>query len=291
MTAGDAPCYLNGEWLVLSEARVSPMDRGYLFGDGVYEVIPAYSGRAFLLERHIARLRDSLAAIGLDAGTLAPEAVVSGLLEGAEVDCSVYLQITRGVAPHRDHRFPAQPEPGVFAYRAPMPPPVVEGTDGVAVILREDIRWARCDIKAVSLLGNVLLRQAAEEAGAFETLLQRGGRITEASASNLFAVIGGTVVTPPLGPSLLPGVTRAFILELARGIGLPVAEQPIEVDGIAAAEEVWLTSSTREIVPVTQIDGASVGDGSPGPVWRRLREAFDRHKAAFRVAAATEVPA
>lgn len=291
VTVDDVPCYLDGEWLALSEARVSPMDRGYLFGDGVYEVIPAYSGRAFLADRHLARLRRGLAAIGLDAGELAPEAVVSGLLEGAGGDCYVYLQVTRGVAPRRDHRFPRQPAPAVFAYRAPMPPPADAHTDGVAAILRDDIRWARCDIKAISLLGNVLLRQAAEDAGAFETLLRREGRITEGAASNVFAVIDGTVVTPPPGPSLLSGVTRAFVLDLAREAGVPSAERPIAADAIATADEVWLTSSTREMVPVTRIEGASVGDGRPGPVWRRLRRAFDRHKTAFRGASAAEVPA
>ncbi|WP_440996298.1 aminotransferase class IV [Arhodomonas sp. SL1] len=256
------------------------MDRGFLFGDGVYEVIPVYAGRPFLLDRHLARLADSLAAIGIEACALDASAIVDGLLEGVDADAAVYLQVTRGAAPRRDHRFPEGGSPGVFAYLAPLSPP--PGDDGgVDVVLRDDFRWGRCDIKSTSLLGNVLLRQAAEEAGAAEVLLLREGRVTEASASNVFAVIDGVVTTPPLGPELLAGVTRGLILELARGEGMAVAERPLPREALDDAEELWLTSSTRELLPVARVDGRPVGAGRPGPLWQRLRAALDRRKAAF----------
>ncbi|WP_435103928.1 aminotransferase class IV [Arhodomonas sp. AD133] len=282
-------CYLDGEWLPLDAARISPLDRGFLFGDGVYEVIPAYGGRAFLLERHLLRLEKGLAAIGLEAAAREDfRGIVHGLLHGAYHDCMVYLQVTRGVAARRDHRFPDGVAPTVFAYATDLPGPPTKANSGVEAVTRDDIRWARCDVKSISLLGHVLLRQAGEDAGAQETVLVRDGEVTEASASNVFAVIDDTVVTPPPGPALLSGITRGLVLELAREAGLPVAERRVAAEELAHVQELWLTSATREILPVIRLDGRAVGDGCPGPVWQCVREAFDRRKRAFDVGARAE---
>ncbi len=275
-------CYLDGEWLPLDAARISPLDRGFLFGDGVYEVIPAYGGRAFLLERHLARLEEGFAAIGLGAAADEDFAgIVRGLLHDACHDCMVYLQVTRGTVARRDHRFPDGATPTVFAYASDLPGAPAHADSGVVAVTRDDIRWSRCDVKSVSLLGHVLLRQAAEDAGAQEAVLIRDGEVTEASASNVFAVVDDTVVTPPSGPALLAGITRGLVLELAREAGFPVTERRVAAEELGHARELWLTSSTREILPVTRLDGRPVGDGHPGPVWRRVREAFDRRKQAL----------
>jgi len=276
--------YLNGEFIAPEDARVSVFDRGFIFGDGVYEVIPVYGGRLFRLEDHLDRLATSLGAIGLPnpldrAGWTR---VLEGVLEG-HGDQSVYVQVTRGVAP-RDHAFPDPVRPTVFAYAQvlkPVPPDVIEA--GVAAITLDDFRWGRCDIKSTSLLGNVLLRQEAVAAGAAEAILLRDGRLTEGAASNIFvADSAGRMLTPPKGRLILPGITRDVLVELAHASGLPCAETDVSEAALRSAREIWMTSSTRELVPITRLDGQPVGDGRPGPVFRSAYETFAQFRERFR---------
>jgi D-alanine transaminase len=281
-------CYLNGQFLPLADARIPVLDRGFILGDGVYEVIPAYGRKLFRLEEHLARLAYSLRSIRLanphDASTWAS-------LLGTVVDRnpwddqSVYLQVTRGVAP-RSHEFPKMPvAPTVFMMANPLKTPPAETRErGVAVVTREDFRWHRCDIKSVSLLANCLLRQEAEDAGVAETVLVRDGNVTEASASNVYVVKGGTIACPPKDNLILPGITYDLIVELARAGGLPVEVRPVTAAELFAADEVWLSSSTREVQPVTRIDDKPVGTGLPGPGFARMYRLFQDYKARARQA-------
>jgi len=280
-------CYLNGEFMPLADARIPVLDRGFIFGDGVYEVIPAYGRVLFRLEQHLARLAYSLRSIRLanphDARTWAT-------LLGTVVDRnpwddqSVYLQVTRGVAP-RSHEFPRTTPPTVFIMANPLKTPPPETRErGVAVVTREDYRWRRCDIKSVSLLANVLLRQEAEDAGAAETVLLRDGNVTEASASNVYVVKNGVIASPPKDNLILPGITYDLVLELARAAGLPVEVRPVAAAELLAADEVWLSSSTREVQPVTRVDGEPVGTGKPGPDFARMYQLFQDYKARVRQA-------
>lgn len=279
------PAYLDGRYLPLSEACVSPLDRGFLFGDAVYEVIPVYAGMAFRLEEHLRRLGRSLAQTRIPLPCSDSEwcRIVSSLIEQAGGgDLTVYLQVTRGVAP-RDHAFP-DTTPTVFAMAGPMSQPSEkELRDGVAAVTRPDIRWRRCDIKATSLIGNVLLRQEAIENGAVEAILIREGFAVEGAATNLFIVSNGVIVTPPKGADLLSGITRDVVLELLRRNELDHEERRIPEAELYTAGEVWITSSTKEVLAVTTLDGAPVGDGRPGSVWHTvrslLREARGRHAA------------
>lgn len=279
--------YLNGSFVPLAEAKVSVLDRGFLFGDGIYELIPAYGGRPLRPAAHLARLRNSLDGIGMAAPLSDSDwpAVFERLLAAApDADQSLYIQITRGAAPSRDHRFPtAAVPPTVLAMTKPLAPrnPALL-TTGATVILRDDIRWLRCDIKAIALLANVMLREAAHQLGAEEALLVRDGNVVEGSTSNLFIVRDGLIITPPNGPLLLPGVTRDLTLELAAGAGMALAEQPVPLSDLLGADEVWLTSSTREVMPVTRVDDQPVGNGQPGPVWRRMDALYQDCKAQLR---------
>jgi D-alanine transaminase len=276
--------YLNGEYLALEDARISVLDRGFLFGDGVYEVIPVYRGVLFRLEAHLDRLGRSLSAIRIDNPYPRDQwrRLLDGLVARGQGDpLSVYLQITRGVA-RRDHAFPGDTPPTVFAMVNPMSPPAETVlARGVDAVLREDLRWQRCDIKAIALLANVLMRQSAVDEDATEAILIRDGYLTEGAASNVLIVDRGVIVTPPNGPLLLPGVTRDLVLELAREAGLEAREEPISESRLRAADEVWLTSSTKEIVAVTRLDGDAIGDGSPGPLWRRVHALFQDYKRAL----------
>jgi D-alanine transaminase len=280
-------CYLNGEFLPLADARIPVLDRGFIFGDGVYEVIPAYGRMLFRLEEHLARLAYSLRSIRLanphDArawATLLRTVVDRNPWD----DQSVYLQVTRGVAP-RSHEFPQTP-PTVFIMANPLKTPPPESRErGVAVVTREDYRWRRCDIKSVSLLANVLLRQEAEDAGAAETVLLRDGNVTEASASNVYVVKNGAIASPPKDNLILPGITYDLVLELARAAGLPVEVRPVAAGELFAADEVWLSSSTREVQPVTRVDDKPVGTGKPGPGFARMYQLFQEYKARVRQAA------
>ncbi|MEJ2645734.1 MAG: D-amino acid aminotransferase [Gammaproteobacteria bacterium] len=281
-----ATVFLNGSFVPLEQACVSVLDRGFLLGDGVYEVIPAYGGRLFRLDQHLRRLADSLAGIRIpepmDAGQW--HAMLGELVErNAGEDQSVYLQITRGTAAKRDHRFPDEVNPTVFAMSTPIaPPPDGLDEEGVAAITLDDIRWQHCHIKAITLLPNVLLRQQAVDAGAAEAILIRDGLATEGAASNLFVVRDGTLITPPKGPTLLPGITRDLILELAHAHGIPAREADIPQNRLHDADEVWLTSSTREILPVTRLDERPVGDGAPGAVYKAMTSHYRAYKEAVR---------
>jgi D-alanine transaminase len=275
--------YLNGEYVPLAEARVPVMDRGFLFGDGVYEVIPVYGGRPFRLRQHMDRLDNSLRSIRVD-NPLARDAWerIFERLTGAtpQVDQLVYLQVTRGVDPARNHLFPRGVAPTVFvmAWDAkPRDPAIAER--GIAAVCLDDNRWQRCDIKSIALLGNVLLRQQAEDEGAAEAILFRDGLLTEGSSTNPFLVKGGEVITPPKCNHLLPGVTRDLVLELAREDGIPCSERSVTQGELDSADEIWIASSSREVVPVTLLDGASVGAGIPGPMWRRMDALFQEYKA------------
>jgi D-alanine transaminase len=275
--------YLNGEFLPLAEARVPVLDRGFLFGDGVYEVIPAYGRKPLRLGAHLDRLERSLAGIRLDNPLARSdwEGIVARLLDAHEAnDQAIYLQVTRGAPAVRDHRFPAKTSPTVFVMtKALMPRDPNIAEHGVAAVLREDTRWQRCDIKSVSLVAAVLLRQEAADESAEEALLVRDGHVVEGTISNLFVVHQGRLTTPPTGPELLSGITRELVIELARREGLPLAEQPVSVEACRVADELWICSSTRELLPVTRLDGAPVGDGRVGPLWRRLDAAYQGCKA------------
>ena len=282
--------YLNGQFLPAEQAMVSVMDRGFLFGDGVYEVIPAYGGKPFRLEAHLDRLRNSLEAIRIPAplGEAQWRTLLEELLQrNPGEDQSIYLQITRGVMSKRDHAFDASLVPTLFAMVSPIgaPDPAVE-RDGVTAISLKDIRWESCHIKAITLLPNVLLRQQAIDAGAVEAILVREGCATEGAASNLFIVNRGVLVTPPKGSHLLPGITRDLILELAANHAIPYREAAISVEELHQAEEVWLTSSTKEILPVTTLDEKPVGDGKPGGLYRRMSALYREYKEQVRAGAA-----
>lgn len=278
MAAPLAAAWFNGRLLPLEQVRISPLDRGFLFGDAVYEMVPVYGGRPLRWPQHRERLERSLAAIGIASPCAADE--WTRLLEQLVAangggDMGVYFQITRGVPANRDHAFPAAAEPTVFAMCVPLPPRGrAPHREGVAAITAEDSRWARCDIKATSLLPNVLARQQAAEAGALETILVRDGQVTEGAAMSVFAVIDGELRTPPNGPQILPGVTRDLVLELAARNGIAHRVAPISIGELRGADEVWLSSSTKEVVPVTQLDGARIGDGRPGKLWRRMDELY-----------------
>ncbi|TLS16995.1 MAG: D-amino acid aminotransferase [Betaproteobacteria bacterium] len=275
--------YLNGNYLPLDEARISPMDRGFLFGDGAYEVIPVYSRRPFRLQQHLERLERTLAALQL-ANPLSKEQwaeVVQRLVDdhGSE-DQGVYLQVTRGAAPVRDQAFPRPAvAPTVFAYADRLPTPSAEllATGGTA-LTAEDFRWLRCDLKTVSLVANVLLRQLSAAAGCTETILLRDGLVMEGSASNVLVVQDGVILAPPKSNLILPGVTYDVVLELAAANGIPTQVRPVAEAELRSADEVWVTSSTKEVLPITRIDDAPVADGRPGPLAARMNALYQDFK-------------
>lgn len=275
--------YLNGNYLPLDEARISPMDRGFLFGDGAYEVIPVYSRRPFRLQQHLERLERTLAALQL-ANPLSKEQwaeVVQRLVDdhGSE-DQGVYLQVTRGAAPVRDQAFPRPAvAPTVFAYADRLPTPSAEllATGGTA-LTAEDFRWLRCDLKTVSLVANVLLRQLSAAAGCTETILLRDGLVMEGSASNVLVVQDGVILAPPKSNLILPGVTYDVVLELAAANGIPTQVRPVAEAELRSANEVWVTSSTKEVLPITRIDDAPVADGRPGPLAARMNALYQDFK-------------
>jgi D-alanine transaminase len=273
----DPIAYVNGDFLPLSEAKVSILDRGFQFADGVYEVIPIYGGQPFRLEAHLRRLRYSLGEIriAMPMDTAGFAAAIHELLShNCAGDCQAYIQVTRGEAP-RNHPFPEAVHPTVVMTCTPVAPVPAEWVrEGVAAITAEDIRWARCDIKSIALLPSVMMRQKAAEEGAFEAVWVHQGMAVEGAASNLFAVVDGEARTPPDGPRVLPGITRDVVLELAADEGLPVRTGEITAEELAAADEIWLTSSTKEVLPVTRLDGRPVGSGQPGPLFRTVLDAY-----------------
>jgi D-alanine transaminase len=274
--------YLNGEYVPLREARISPLDRGFLYSDGVYEVMPVYEGRPFRFEAHAERLTRSLAGIQMEDPHTRSEwrEIISTLItRNGGGNQYVYWQVTRGAEFGRNHApLPKIPRT-VFAFCAPLPP-ITAATleNGVACVTTEDTRWAYCDIKSVSLLANVLLRQQSTDAGAAETILLKDGQLREASASAVHVVINGEIISPPRARSILPGTTRSAMEEVAASAGVPLRSAPVSEQQLRSADEIWLTASTREVQAVTTLDGKPVGNGKPGPVWRRVHEAWQRYK-------------
>jgi D-alanine transaminase len=273
--------YLNGEFMPLEQARIPVLDRGFIFGDGVYEVIPVYSRHPFRLAEHLKRLQQSLDAVRIpNPHTDAEWARLIGqvIARNPPEDQGVYLQVTRGVA-KRDHAFPKGVAPTVFLMSNPLvTPPADQVANGVPVISASDYRWLRCDIKSVALLANCLLRQLAVDAGAVETVLIRDGFVTEGSASNLLLVKDGVLLAPPKNHLMLPGITYDVVLELAAANGLPHQVREVTELELRAADELMLTSSTKEVLAITSLDGRPVGKGRPGPVFAKLHRLYQEYK-------------
>jgi D-alanine transaminase len=273
--------WFNGNFMPLADVRVSPLDRGFLFGDAVYEVIPVYAGESFLLDPHLDRLERSLREVRIRnphdrAGWVD---LIRGLVQrngGGNV--AVYLQVTRGADVSRDHYFPGEHvHPTVFG----MVTPISQGQpdrQGIPAITRPDQRWGRCDIKSTALLANVLARQEAREAGAGEVILVRNGQLTEGSASSVIIVEAGALVRRPAGPEVLPGTTTDAVFAIARQCGLDCRDEPVSEERLRRADEIWIAAATRSIAPVVQLDGRPVGNGRPGPVWHKVAGAFDASK-------------
>lgn len=279
--------FLNGKWLPADQAQISVFDRGFLFGDGIYEVLPVYGHHLLRLDEHLTRLSNSLEEVAIRNPYSEQEwreLFCNLLLQNNAENCAIYLQITRGSSGSRDHSIPKDIEPTVFACVNPLPTmPDSVKKNGVSAISREDIRWHRCHIKAITLLANVLLKEEGSELGCNETLLVRDGKVSEGASSNVFALIGNVLVTPPKGPELLPGITRDLVLELARKQPeLTVEERVLQAQELETASEILITSSTRELYPVTELDGKPVGTGKPGPIWTTLFNAYQDYKASFQ---------
>ncbi len=273
--------YLDGQFLPLEEARVPVLDRGFIFGDGIYEIIPVYARRPFRLAEHLARMQGSLDGIRLANPYSAAqwEALIGELIaRNPGADLSLYLHVTRGVAP-RDHAFPQGAAPTVFMMANPLVYPAAELVrDGVAAVTASDNRWLRCDIKAISLLPNVLLRQLAVDVGAAETLLLRDGFLSEGAASNIFVVRDEFLLAPPKSHLMLPGITYDVVLELAGANGIAHQVREISEFELRSAQEVWLTSSNKEVLAVTALDGRPVGTGKPGPLFARMYALYQAYK-------------
>ena len=278
--------YLNGEFLQRGEACLPITDRGLLFGDSVYEVVPAYGGIPFRVDHHLRRLDRSLTAIGMENPLSHSQwrtvfERLSQQLPGQ--DQSIYLQVTRGDYPDRNHVIPKQVIPNVIAFTSANPPrDAGVAARGIRVVTLDDIRWHRCDIKATTLLANVLARARASAEGADEAILIRDGAAMEGTASNLFIVKQGLLITPPDSAELLPGITRDLVLELAAEEGIPYAQATIDATDLTAAQEIWLTSSTREVAAVVELNGQPVADGRPGELWRRMDALFQACKERLR---------
>lgn len=270
--------FLNGEYLPENKAQVSVMDRGFLFGDGVYEVIPVYQGCFFRFEEHLERLENSLKLTRIENPYSRQEwrDIMLPLIDDTK-DQYIYFQVTRGAAEKRDHAFPVSVKPTVFMMCNDIVP-FKDKEKGVKAISVEDTRWSLCNIKAITLLGNVLLRQQAVEHDCAEAILVREGYITEGSASNVFAVIDGILITPPKNNFILAGITRDVILELAAANNIAFAEDIISLDALRTASEIWFASSTREILPVIKLDGMPVANGKVGQLWHRMNDLFQTYK-------------
>lgn len=275
--------YLNGQYMPIEEAKISVLDRGFIFGDGVYEVIPVYSRRAFRLKEHLQRLQHSLDGIRLANPYSVAEwmGILTEVIAGNESeDQYLYLHITRGVA-RRDHAFPNPPiPPTVFVMSNPLPVPSASSlTSGVSAVTAQDNRWLRCDIKAISLLPNVLLRQMAVDAACAETILIRDNDfLTEGAASNIFVVKNGTLLAPPKDNLMLPGITYDVILEIAEAGKIPHQVRKITVAEVFDADELLLTSSTREVMAITHLDGKPVGAARPGPMFNKIYLLYQEFK-------------
>jgi D-alanine transaminase len=281
--------YLDGAYLPIEEAKISPLDRGFLFGDGVYEVVPSYAGSMVGFAPHIARMQDGLAAIGmtLDWSESDWAELCNRLIsENGTGNLGLYLHVSRGADTRRFHAFPKNVNPTVFAFTFEIaPPPVADKAlaHGYHVATAKDLRWRRCHIKSTALLGNVLHFQQGYESNCDETILYNSNNeLTEASACNAFIVKDGVVITPPLDSQLLPGITRHIVLDILRKDGaIKVEERVVTMDEVNNADEVWITSSSKEIAPVTQIDGVPVGDGQVGDVWLAAQTLYSANKFSY----------
>ena len=275
------PVFLNGKLLPIEQASVSVLDRGFIFGDGVYELVPVYSRVAFRLDEHLTRLERSLGEAKIrNPYTRAQwRSNIYQVIDAQTFDDQgVYFQVTRGVA-KRDHAFPKSLEPTVFMMsNALVSPPQAQVDKGGAAVSATDNRWLRCDIKSISLIGNCLLRQMSAEAGAVETILFRDGKLTEASASNVFTVKRGVIHSPPKSNLILPGITYDVVSELARANNLPIEFRDVGEAEVRAADEIWVTSSSKEVLAIVELDGKPVGDGRPGPVFRRMHQLYQEFK-------------
>lgn len=275
--------YLNGQFMPIEQAQISVLDRGFIFGDGVYEVIPVYSRRAFRLTEHLQRLQASLHSIQLSNPHSEVEwiALINELIaRNSEEDQYLYLHVTRGAAP-RDHAFPKPAvTPTVFVMSSPLKPPAASLLEsGIACITATDNRWLRCDIKAISLLPNVLLRQMAVEANCMETILLRDDAwLTEGAASSIFVVKNGTLIVPPKTHLMLPGITYDVVLEIASANAITLAVRPVSKAELFSADELLMTSSTKEILPITQLDGKPVGAGKPSAMFQQLHTYYQNFK-------------
>jgi D-alanine transaminase len=271
-------CYLNGTYQPLTEARVSPLDRAFLFGDAVYEVLPVYSSRPFRLREHLDRLNRSLDGIRMSPPLSHAEwaEICRDLIaRNSAVDAYLYLQVTRGAELGRNHAWPEGLQPTLFAYVTalePAPPSFID--QGVAAVTAADTRWARRDIKSTALLANILLKKLATDAGAFETIMLEDGELTEGSSTTVHVVKDGVIYTPPNGHHILPGTTRDVVGELAARLKLRSESRRVTEPELRSADEIWLAFATRGVLPVTQLDGAAVGNGKPGPLFKRINAAF-----------------
>ena len=273
--------FLNGKFMPIDEARVPVLDRGFIFGDGVYELVPVYSRVPFRLDEHLARLERSIAAARIrnPYGRAEWRDIIMQLIAKQPFeDQGVYFQVTRGVA-KRDHAFPKDVAPTVFIMANPLVCPPQELVErGAAAVSARDDRWLHCDIKSISLVGNVLLRQLSADAGAAETILFRDGKLTEASASNVFAVRRGVIQSPPKSNLILPGITYDVVVELAAGAGLPLESRDLSEAEVRAADELWVTSSSKEVLAIVTLDGKPVGSGRPGPLFRQVHRLYQEFK-------------
>ncbi len=265
----------------LQECKVSPLDRGFIFGDGIYELIPVYKSKPFYLAQHLTRLERSINEIRIENpySRAEWEIIVETLIEqSSEENLAIYIQVTRGVAP-RDHVFPQDVGPTIFAMANPLAPiPQEQLQRGVALITSEDMRWQRCDIKVISLLANILSKQDALQASAVEAIMVRDEFVLEGAASNLFVIRDGEVFTHPKDNLILPGITRDFVLELLSELGIGYTEQSIPKQWLYSSDELWITSSTKEVLAATQIDGKTVGAGVPGELWRKVYTLYQQRK-------------
>jgi D-alanine transaminase len=273
--------FLNGKHLPIEEAKVPVLDRGFIFGDGVYELVPVYARVPFRLDEHLSRLERSLSGVGIRNPYSRAQwrEIIFKLVDAQPFeDQGVYFQVTRGVA-KRDHAFPKNVEPTVFMMSNPLVnPPKEQVEKGGRAVTAQDNRWLRCDIKSISLIGNCLLRQLSAEAGAAETILFREGKLTEASASNVFVVKGGRIASPAKGNLILPGITYDVVTELAHANGLPLDFRDVTEAEVRNADEIWVTSSSKEVFPIVELDGGKVGEGRPGPLFRRMYDLYQEFK-------------
>jgi D-alanine transaminase len=273
--------YLNGEFMPLAEARVPVLDRGFIFGDGVYEVIPVYSRHPFRLAEHLRRLQNSLDSVRIANPHTNAEwskLVLEMIKRNDGDDQSIYFQVTRGPS-KRAHEFPLNAKQTVFMMSTPLlTPPPAQIENGVACITGTDFRWLKCDVKSIALLGNCLLKQTAVDAGSAEIILFRDGFLTEAAACNVLAVKDGVLLAPPKNHLILPGITYDVVLELAAANKIPLAMRAVSEQEVRSAEEIWLTSSTKEVLAVTSLDGRAVGDGKPGPLFHRMHALYQEYK-------------